>query len=234
MYKPNYNRNKIMFLIMILIGMFLSFMIMFNMYTNYKITEQLNKEIQTNDMNQKSINILNKIVEEKQNLISNNITEIKQLNTQIEKNQETIKELEHTIQGLKDTNTKPAMKNYNNWDLYWEEVALENGEIDFFAKLLHAEAGGMGYEGQFWVASAILNLSKRSNMSIYDMGHNIGMFAVAPYVDTVQPTDMQYQIIHNVLKNGWIKDVCYFRTDYPHSFGRFMRQIENVCFNAPN
>ena len=122
---------------------------------------------------------------------------------------------------------------HNGWSMCWRETNLEQWEIDFFAKLLYSEAGIMGYEGQFWVASAILNLSERTGMSIWDMGHKVNMFAVAPIVDSAKPTQQQYDIIYEVLNNGWIADVAFFRTDYPHSFGKFMVQIENVCFNSP-
>ena len=122
---------------------------------------------------------------------------------------------------------------HNGWAMCWREVNLEQWEIDFFAKLLYCEAGGMGYEGQFWVASAILNLAERRQESIWEMGHNVNTFEVAPWVDNATPTQQQYSIIYEVLNNGWIANVAYFRTDYPHSFGKFMIQIENVCFNSP-
>ena len=122
---------------------------------------------------------------------------------------------------------------HNGWPTYWREVNLEQWEIDFFAKLLYCEAGSMGYEGQFWVASAILNLSEKKQMSIWDMGHKVNIFSVAPYVDNAKPTQTQYDIIEEVLSYGWIANVAYFRTDYPHSFGHFMIKIENVCFNSP-
>lgn len=124
-------------------------------------------------------------------------------------------------------------RTYNGWPMYWRTVPLSQEEIDFFAKLLYCEAGGMGYDGQFWVASAILNLSEISNMSIWDMGHKVNMFEVAPYVDKATPTQEQYDIINEVLNNGWIADVAYFRTDYAHDFGKFMTRVENVYFNSP-
>lgn len=122
---------------------------------------------------------------------------------------------------------------HNGWPMCWREVNLEQWEIDFFAKLLYCEAGSMGHEGQFWTASAILNLSELKQMSIWDMGHIENIFSVAPWVDNATPTQQQYDIIYEVLNNGWIADVSYFRTDEPHTFGKFMIQIENVCFNCP-
>jgi hypothetical protein len=147
-------------------------------------------------------------------------------------------ELDTTKQELDEATAKIESlgqigRTYNGWPMCWRTVQLEDWEIDFFAKLLYCEAGSMGYDGQFWVASAILNLSQRQNMSIWEIGHNVNMFEVAPWVDNSVPTQAQYDIINDVLNNGWIADVAYFRTNYPHSFGKFMIQIENVCFNSP-
>lgn len=122
---------------------------------------------------------------------------------------------------------------HNGWAMCWREVNLEQWEIDFFAKLLYCEAGIMGHEGQFWVASAILNLSERRQASIWDIGHDPNTFTVAPWVDDATPTQQQYDIIYEVLNNGWIADVCFFRTNHPHSFGNFMTQIENIYFSSP-
>jgi len=147
-------------------------------------------------------------------------------------------ELDKTMKELEDAKEKNAYLDkqnnaHNGWDMCWRDVKLEQWEIDFFAKLLVCEAGGMGHEGQFWTASAILNLSEVKQMSIWEMGHQVSIFEVAPWVDNAKPTQQQYDIIYEVLNNGWIADVAYFRTDYPHSFGNFMIKIENVCFSSP-
>ena len=139
---------------------------------------------------------------------------------------------EETIPPVEYDTSTPYESPHKSWPMCWRQVNLEQWEIDFFAKLLYCEAGGMGYEGQLWVASAVLNLSEVKQMSIWDMGHQINIFAVAPYVDNATPTETQYEIIYDILANGWIADVCYFRTDYPHSFGTFMRNVENVYFNC--
>ena len=169
----------------------------------------------------------------------NELTETKEsLNNEIEKSAQLNNEIERLTQELKSAKEQIAYLDkhvgaHNGWEMCWRDVQLEQWEIDFFAKLLWSEAGIMGYEGQFWVASAILNLSEYTDMSIWDMVHKVNMFAVAPIVDDAKPTQQQYDIIYEVLNNGWIADVCFFRTDYPHPFGKFMVQIENVCFNSP-
>ena len=111
---------------------------------------------------------------------------------------------------------------------------LENfEEIDILAKLLYCEAGGMGYEGQLWVCSAILNLSDYTGRSVWNLAHDEGTMAVAPYVDYARPTAMQYEVIRDVFYGSRIEDVCYFRTLSYHTFGTPMAQIENVFFSAP-
>lgn len=167
-------------------------------------------------------------LESTQNNLNNEIEKSTQLNNEIDRLTQDLKSAEEQIAYLdKHSNA------HSGWAMCWRDVQLEQWEIDFFAKLLWCEAGIMGHEGQFWTASAILNLSEYTGMSIWEMGHKVNMFAVAPFVDDAVPTQQQYDIIYEVLNNGWIADVCFFRTDYPHNFGKFMVQIENVCFNSP-
>lgn len=111
---------------------------------------------------------------------------------------------------------------------------LENfDEVEILAKLLYCEAGGMGYEGQVWVCSAILNLSDYLGRSVWSLAHDEGTMAVAPYVDWAKPTARQYEVIEDVFYGARVADVCYFRTLSYHTFGTPMAQIENVFFSAP-
>ena len=117
-----------------------------------------------------------------------------------------------------------------------EEIQTSNvaeDELEILAKLLYCEAGSMGWEGQVYVCSAILNLSDRSGRSIWNMAHDINTFAVAPWVDTRTATSTQYEVINYVLNGGRIKEICYFREDYYHSFGTPVCKIENICFSKP-
>lgn len=160
------------------------------------------------------------------------------LNNEIDKSTRLNAEIDRLTQEIEAAKEQIAYLDkhsgaHNGWTMCWREVNLEQWEIDFFAKLLYCEAGSMGYEGQFWVASAILNLSEYTDMSIWEMGHKVNLFEVAPWVDNAVPTRQQYDIIYEVLNNGWIANVCFFRTDYPHDFGKFMVKIENICFNSP-
>lgn len=102
---------------------------------------------------------------------------------------------------------------------------------DFLAKLLYAEAGIMGWTGQVYVCSAILNLCDRQNVSIWEAGHTKWMFAVSEIVDKQVPTQMQYDVIDYVLNGGRVMGVCFFRTNYYHNFGTPMCRIENVYFS---
>lgn len=102
----------------------------------------------------------------------------------------------------------------------------------FLAKLLYREAGSMGWEGQVYVCSAILNLCDYSGKTIWSAGHNANMFSVAPIVDSARPTQTQYDVIDYVINQGGrVPEVKYFRTSHYHSFGTPMCRIENVYFS---
>ena len=102
----------------------------------------------------------------------------------------------------------------------------------FLAKLLYCEAGSMGWQGQVYVCSAILNLCDYSGKTIWSAGHNANMFAVAPIVDSAHPTQTQYDVIDYVINQGGrVSEIKYFRTDYYHDFGTPVCRIENVYFS---
>ena len=108
--------------------------------------------------------------------------------------------------------------------------ALENPE--FLAKLIWCESGTMSWEGQVYICSAILNLSDTYEMSIWTMGHNKNMFAVAPYVDYSTPTQTQYDVIDYVINQGGrIPEVRYFQIGCYHSFGIPVREIDGCYFS---
>ena len=108
---------------------------------------------------------------------------------------------------------------------------LADEEREFLAKLLYAEAGSMTWEGQVYTCSAILNLCDSRGISIFEGGHNEGMFSVAPYVDYVTPLKMQHDVIDYVLNGGRIADIKYFQCGWYHSFGTPVCYIENVYFS---
>lgn len=108
---------------------------------------------------------------------------------------------------------------------------LADEERDFLAKLLYAEAGSMTWEGQVYTCSAILNLCDSRDISIFEGGHNEGMFSVAPYVDFVEPMQMQYDVIEYVCNGGRIADIKYFQCGWYHNFGTPVCNIENVYFS---
>ena len=220
--KINNNFIYILFIFVLFIGL-ISFGI-----SNYNIQKE--NEVLIDELNNSNDTISS--MQNELDIAQENL--LKETEKSIELN-EKVNELTRELQDAKDRiayldNLSNA---HNGWAMCWREVNLDQQDIDFFAKLLYCEAGIMGHEGQFWTASAILNLSHNKQMSIWDMGHNVNIFEVAPWVDDAVPTQQQYDIIYEVLNNGWIADVAYFRTDYPHSFGNFMIQIENVCFNSP-
>lgn len=105
------------------------------------------------------------------------------------------------------------------------EVNGESVDIEFLAKLLYAEAGTMDWWGKVYTCSAILNLCDKEGRDLWEAGHDKNCFAVAPYVDTVTPTEEIYDVIKYVLDGGRIGDICYFRTSYYHHFGTPVCQV---------
>ena len=121
-----------------------------------------------------------------------------------------------------------------NWhsDIRVEEIGAETTEVneepidvEFLAKLLYAEAGTMDWWGQVYTCSAILNLCDTEHRDLWAAGHNKNCFAVAPYVDSVEPTEETYEVIDYVLGGGRIADIRYFRTGYYHTFGTPVCQV---------
>lgn len=109
----------------------------------------------------------------------------------------------------------------------------ECNEVEILAKLLYCEAGDMTWEGQVYTCSAILNMSEYTGISIDSLAHNSKVYSSAPYVDSVQPKEMQYEVIDYVLKGGRIPEICYFRTDYYHSFGTPVCEVGGHYFSKP-
>lgn len=149
------------------------------------------------------------------------------LKRQIAQQREFIIELQDEVEGLHAYVTE--LKVVEEQEA--EPVVFEETEI--LAKLLYREAGSMGYEGQRYVCSAILNLSDYTGRSIWELAHDINTMSVAPIVDSAVPNETQYQVIEDVLNGARVEEICYFRTSYYHSFGTPVCNIENVYFSKP-
>lgn len=105
-------------------------------------------------------------------------------------------------------------------------------DIDFLAKLLFCEAGGMNWEGQLYTCSAILNYCDVQGRSLWDVGHDSRCFEPAPYVDDVEPTQEQYKVIDFVLNGGRVEKICYFRSGGKyHDFGIPVCEVDGHYFS---
>lgn len=105
-------------------------------------------------------------------------------------------------------------------------------DIDFLAKLLFCEAGGMNWEGQLYTCSAILNYCDVQGRSLWDAGHDSRCFEPAPYVDDAEPTQEQYKVIDFVLNGGRIEKICYFRSGGKyHDFGIPVCEVDGHYFS---
>ena len=105
-------------------------------------------------------------------------------------------------------------------------------DIDFLAKLLYCEAGGMNWEGQAYTCSAILNFCDVENRTLWDAGHDVNCFEPASYVDYMMPTETQYEVIDWVLNGGRIAEICYFRSGgMYHDFGTPVCEVDGHYFS---
>ena len=105
-------------------------------------------------------------------------------------------------------------------------------DIDFLAKLLYCEAGGMNWEGQVYTCSAILNFCDVEKRSLWEAGHDRNCFEPAPYVDNANPTKTQYEVIDWVINGGRIEKICYFRSGGKyHSFGTPVCEVDGHYFS---
>lgn len=110
---------------------------------------------------------------------------------------------------------------------------LGEKEYMILAKLLHSEANIMSWEGQVMICSAILNFCEDRNATIWDCAHIERIFAVAPLVDSAEPTQTNYDVIEYVVCGGGRNViVLYFRTDHYHDFGTPYCVIDGVYFSG--
>lgn len=120
----------------------------------------------------------------------------------------------------------------------YEPVTSISGEkIDddlreFLAKMTYAESGAMSWWGQVYTCSAIINHCERAKVTLWDAGHNINRFAVAPWVDRVEPEEMTYAVVDYVLAGGRIEELTFFRSGGRyHDFGYPICQVDNHYFS---
>lgn len=134
-------------------------------------------------------------------------------------------ELVKSIEELYETEYKKTLQS--------TDKNIECDEIEILAKLLYCEAGSMSWDAQVYTCSAILNMSEYYEESINSLAHKPNVYSVAPYVDGAQPKEMQYEVIDYVLNGGRIPEICYFRTDYYHSFGTPVCEVGGHYFSKP-
>ena len=114
-----------------------------------------------------------------------------------------------------------------------EKTILSEREYEILAKLLYCEARGSSFEGQVYTCSAILNLSDYRKNSIWNMAHDVNTFSPAPFVDSVKPNQMQYDVIDYVLDGGRVPEICYFRMNHYHNFGTPVCKVDGHYFSKP-
>lgn len=120
----------------------------------------------------------------------------------------------------------------------YEPVTTISGEEvdddlrEFLVKMTYAESGAMSWWGQVYTCSAIINHVERANVTLWDAGHNINRFAVAPWVDGVEPKPLTYQVVDYVLAGGRIEELAFFRSGGRyHDFGYPICRVDEHYFS---
>lgn len=98
-------------------------------------------------------------------------------------------------------------------------------------RLLYCEAGSTSWDCQVWTCSAILNLLDYFGEDLYTAMHNPCRYDVQDRIDSVTPTQTQYDVIEYVLGGGRVAGVAAFRTGHYHDFGTPMCEIDGVYFS---
>ena len=92
-------------------------------------------------------------------------------------------------------------------------------EREMIARLLFREAGGESYEGQKMVVSVIFNryIAAGGEKTIEEIIYQPGQFTPASLIYQTTPTEMNYQVVDEIIMHGSILPyyVKYFR-DYYH------------------
>lgn len=100
--------------------------------------------------------------------------------------------------------------------------------IEMLAKLLCCEAGAnSSWSLQVWTLSAILNNLDRTNTSLWEAAHNKNQYSVAPWVDSAEPSALNYKAIEFVLAGNRIAKINCFRTRHYHSFGTPIASVDD-------
>jgi hypothetical protein len=148
---------------------------------------------------------------------------------------------EEIVEGLLPTNVPThSVDWYGSYRVktsYEPVTAISGEEVDddlreFLVKMTYAESGAMSWWGQVYTCSAIINHVERANVTLWDAGHNINRFAVAPWVDGVEPEPLTYQVVDYVLAGGRIEELTFFRSGGRyHDFGHPICRVDEHYFS---
>lgn len=149
--------------------------------------------------------------------------------------------IEEIVDGLLPTNAPSHSVDwygaYRVKTSYEPVITISGEEVDddlreFLVKMTYAESGAMSWWGQVYTCSAIINHVERANVTLWDAGHNINRFAVAPWVDSVEPKPLTYQVVDYVLAGGRIEELVFFRSGGRyHDFGHPICRVDEHYFS---
>ncbi len=110
------------------------------------------------------------------------------------------------------------------------KITLSEQEYRWIAQMLYCEHRGACWEGQVLTCSAIINYCNINGGYDYCL-HNSVCFSPADFFETVEPNQMQYDVLDYVINGGIIDNVIYFRANYYHDFGTPVCSCDNHYFS---
>ena len=86
------------------------------------------------------------------------------------------------------------------------------------------------YHGKLAIMATIINRVRSDKFpdTIHDVIYQENQYSTA---DNGEPTQDCYNAIYDYIESGWPADLFYFRTNYPHSFGKEYCHIGNTYFS---
>jgi spore germination cell wall hydrolase CwlJ-like protein len=112
-----------------------------------------------------------------------------------------------------------------------DPVPYTDQEIELLARVIMSEGSILPYHGKIGIMATIMNRvnSDKFPNTITEVIYQENQYSTAYNGD---PTDECYQAINDYVDTGWPIDMFYFRTDYPHPFGKEYCHIGNTYFST--
>lgn len=137
---------------------------------------------------------------------------------------------ETTTQVIEETSAKEEVKEVPQ-PIYY----ITSLERDLLASIIYLEGNGESYECQKAICSVVINRWQNGywGNTIEDVLFAPGQFTPAQHLYSIEPTELQYQVVDDVIYNGINIPyyVMYFRANYYFSWAIPYTYMDNTYFS---